>query len=158
VLGRIGTGAAVAALPLATALTAAAQGWSLAAWLASALVVGVALYTLAPWIPGVRMLLPSQRRLATLDALWAEGHRLAFDDAVGDDDGPWRADCESWQTRTHEWLGTHMSSSDAESFRRPTSAGYKQHFGATQNRTLLRQIMLLQLDELARFRDQQKPR
>jgi hypothetical protein len=106
------------------------------------------------------MLLPSQRRLVTLDALWVEGHRLAYDDLEAKDENSWRTACESWKTATHEWLRTHMSPSDAESFRLPTSAGYKLNFGATQreNRTALRQIMLLQLDELARLRDQQKPR
>lgn len=52
--GRIASGAAVAALPLATALFAATQSstfWSWMGWICALIVTGILALTAAPWVP-----------------------------------------------------------------------------------------------------------
>ena len=76
-LGRIGSGAAVAALPLAALLWAAsASGRSLAGYVAAVVLAGVLAVTFAPWIPVVRDRLPTVRRAAQLEKFWALGHEI----------------------------------------------------------------------------------
>jgi hypothetical protein len=76
VLGRMGTGAAVAALPLATLLWAASGPGRFAPGLVSAiLVAAVLIVTFAPWT-AIRRFLPTQKRIEGLEKRWTEGHRL----------------------------------------------------------------------------------
>jgi hypothetical protein len=55
---RLGSGATVAALPLAAALTAATQGWSWLVWTGGTAFFLVLALTFAPWIRGLQKLPP----------------------------------------------------------------------------------------------------
>jgi hypothetical protein len=55
---RLGSGATVAALPLAAALTAATQGWGWLVWTGGIGFCAVLVLTFAPWLPQFQKLLP----------------------------------------------------------------------------------------------------
>jgi hypothetical protein len=131
VLGRIPTGSALAGVwvgSIAVAL-AASICWLVALFVALALLTG--LVTFAPWIPGLKRLLPSYRRAEQLEQFWVEGHKLAYEAVTEDSWQDWKTRKNEWETTAHSWIGRRISAVEAREFERPAS-WYNHDFPAAQ--------------------------
>jgi hypothetical protein len=163
VLGRIGTGAAVAALPLAALLWAASSSGRFVAGIVSAvLLVSVLATTFAPWVPHVGDRLPGARRIAQLEAFWVEGHKVTQQEVNRSEDLPTlRSRTEQWTKVAGDWIEGHISAVEAERFRRPTLPPYPSSpklsiFHAAHQHAVAR--IEAQLDVLTGLRDEQRRR
>lgn len=162
-LGRIPTGSAFAALPLAALLTAAAQGWCWLMWVAGAVFAVAMVWTFAPWLPFLKTRLRARRHIAKLEEFWVEGHGLLHEKLGSGDELPeWESRDEDWRNRVAEWIGGHISPVEARRFRQPTFAlrsypqglgreSYPHGFGSAHDEALSR--IDGQLPELIRLRD-----
>jgi hypothetical protein len=155
--GRTGNGAAVAGLPLATALTAAAQGWTWLVWLSVAVFVVVMAVTFAPWIPWVRDRLPVQKRIARIERAWADGRDLFFERVSTDAElDHWILRHVAWREGMVAWLDDHVSAVDAARFRQgaPISRTWTDSYNGDHDHRRL--SLDRQLDVLLEIRDELK--
>jgi hypothetical protein len=154
VLGRIPTGSAFAALPLAAALTAATQGWCWILWAASALVALTLAWTFAPWIPYVRGFVPAYRRLQRLEAFWVEGQSFSRRAVHSDAElATWQRDCVDWQRRTLTWVEDHISPVEAARINRVSVSSVHWSGAYNDAHSDGMSAMDAKLDELIRLRD-----
>lgn len=160
-LGRIPTGSAVAALPLA--LLIAAVSWeSCPLGLASGAVLALTLvWTFAPWIPGLKDRLPARRRVKQLEAAWADGQVLVvrglqsmaqFDE--------WQQAVTAWEDETRDWIEEGLSGVEALRFFNPHRGDYSLSLRLEDSLNTAhhqaRNRIVHQLDELIRLRDEQE--
>ncbi len=111
--------------------------------------------TLAPWIPYLRDLLPSYRRVVQLDRYWLEGRRLTFEELTDDQEfDDWKRRCLDWQSRTVEWLERDISAVEAQRFAAPVVIAYSAKSFSEEHNDL-RNLIQHQLPELIRLRDEQ---
>src|SRR5438067_182983 len=112
-LGRVGSGAAVAALPWAAAIVAATQGSLVIGLLFGLLTGAIMLWAYAPVIPRLRNLVPGVRRVAALEAAWVEGHRLFYETPGQAELRGWFDRRLKWERLTGDWIKQHISEVEA---------------------------------------------
>jgi hypothetical protein len=158
VLGRLGTGSAVAALPLAGLLWAASGHGRVIVGAVSAVLLAVVLVvTFAPWIPYLRELRPGHRRLTKLEAFWVEGHELRIEPVESDPDlADWATRRADWHRRTFDWIAGNISSVEAQRFARPRAASYSWSDSYNTDHNAALNTLNHQLPELIRLRDEQR--
>lgn len=157
VLGRIGSGMTVVAVWVGSVAVAAAENCSWLVGLFVALAVLTGLVTFAPWVPGLRELLPTTKRIKRLEAFWVEGHSLAYEDISPDQLSEWLHREQDWAARTETWIAK-LSPVEAVRFRQPKQwylIDFPTHpLPGDHHRT--RNRIVHQLEELLRLRSEQE--
>ncbi len=157
VLGRVGSGCTVAAIPWAGTLVAATQGaclWIVTGALATGLIM---LWTFAPGIPGLRDLLPAKRRVSALETFWARGHALDFEPVTSDSEyEDWCRRVDEWTDEVALWIDKRLSPVDLRLFAKGSyNAGSRpRSYSETHNRVLGE--LERRLTELLRMREAQE--
>ncbi|HKR99488.1 MAG TPA: hypothetical protein VJU79_08235 [Candidatus Dormibacteraeota bacterium] len=157
-LGRIGSGSAVAALWLGGLAIAVGAHDHRIAWLCFAGVVVTMVVTLGPWIPKVRDALPSQRRLRRLEAFWLEGDNLRLEPVSDEEEWvKWQRRYDLWLNKAANWIATEISPVEAQRFVvPPSSVGLvSDSFNPAHSNARMR--IIEQLWVLIRLRDDEKP-
>lgn len=157
VLGRIASAASVAALPWAGVLVAATSGAMLWVALGSIATLAILLWGFAPHLPYLRALVPGGRRIGQLDEFWKEGKLITRGVIEDEDDlSKWIAWHKEWSGRVSEWIEDHISTVEAERFRRPKLVAY-DIVGSFDSRHSDRLLLIhAQLSELIRLRGEQE--
>jgi hypothetical protein len=158
VLGRVPTGSAFAALPLAALLTAAAQNWWWLVAFSGSVFAGSMVWTFAPWIPGVKERLPASRRRRELQRFWLEGHELLNKVRVTSDKecATWMRATAYWERDTSEWLAREISPVEAELFLHPKVVAHSVSGSFNPAHNDARNAIAHQLPQLVRLRDEQE--
>jgi len=157
-LGRIGSGSAIAALPLGGLAIAVADDRFLEAWLCLISIAAILLTTFAPWIPLARDLLPSERRIKKLEQLWTNGHELQVGAFVHDEVSwaDWQNRQAKWEFDTAQWLARRVSPIEARRFISPVMAHARIGGSFNQDHGVARYRISEQLSLLIRLRDAEK--
>jgi hypothetical protein len=121
VLGRIGSGSTVAALPWAGVLVAATNGAVVWAIAGSVVTAAIMLWAFAPWIRGLQKLVPAFNHVQTVETAWSDGQALLMEHVTSDEQlKGWVQRLTEWENRVSAWITEkcHPSTPGGSSVRR----------------------------------------